>query len=55
MDEEQFEAIVDLIEAISYKNAGDAVHQPRPQDNVRHSIDMARLAFGLPLKEWGPD
>ena len=51
MDEDQFEALIDLIETISYKNAGDAVHQPRPQDNVRHSINMARLAFGLPPKE----
>jgi hypothetical protein len=51
MTEEQFEALLDLIGAIAYEKAGEAVHQRRSKYGVSMAVDAARAAFGLPPKE----
>jgi hypothetical protein len=48
MNEEEFEALKSLMEAIAYEATGQATHQPRCERLVRDAEQWARQAFDLP-------
>lgn len=47
MTEDQFCALVSLMQTIASHAAGIAVNQPRPNSNMLEALDEARAAFGL--------
>lgn len=49
MNEDQYFALIDLMRAIAYEQAGAAIHQPRCKDGFRTADMHARIAFDLPL------
>jgi hypothetical protein len=51
MDEEQFEALCDLMNCYAESSAGYATHQPRVRSNLVNAKRRARMAFGLLVEE----
>jgi hypothetical protein len=49
MTEEQLEALISLMQAVAYKEAGSATHQPRCKGIVEDAADEVRMAFDMPL------